>query len=151
MATFSENKRAFHDYEILETFEAGIELHGFEVKAIKSGRVKIVGAHALIRNGQAWLINADIPPYQPANTPADYDPSRTRRLLLKQGELRYLSGKTQEKGLTIVPIKLYSKHRVLKLQLGLARRKQKADRRDAIRKREAKKSIERTLKQSARF
>ncbi len=143
---FALNKRATYDYQILETFEAGIELYGFEVKAIKNGRVQISGAHALIRGGEAWLINAVIPPYQPANMPTDYDQSRTRRLLLKQSEIKYLMGKTQEKGLTIVPLKLYGKNRILKLQLGLARRKQKADRRELLKKREVKKNIERTLK-----
>ena len=146
MKPYAENRRAAFDYEILELFEAGIALLGFEVKAIRSGFAQIAGAHVLIRGNEAFLLNAIIPPYQPANVPTTYNPSRTRRLLLTQKEIAYVTGKTHESGLTIVPIRLYGKGRTIKLQIGLVRRKKKADKRETIQKREAKKNIARTLK-----
>lgn len=146
MKPFAENRRALFDHEILESMEAGLELRGFEVKAIRNGFAQIAGAHVLIRGNEAFLLNAIIPPYQPANVPAEYDPARTRRLLLARKEIAYLTGKTHESGLTIVPIRLYGKGRTIKLQIGLVRRKKKADKRGTIQKREARKSIARTLK-----
>ena len=146
MSTLALNRRASFDYEILETIEAGLELYGFEAKAIQNGHAQIGGAHVLIRNNEAWLLNAYIQPYQPANTPSGYDESRTRKLLLKKDEIRHLIGKTKEKGLTIVPLKLYSKGRTVKVQIGIGKRKKKVDKREMIKKREAKKRIERTLK-----
>lgn len=135
------NKRAYFDYNILETYEAGIELLGFEVKAIKSNRINLAGSYVIIRDNQAWLLNADIPPYQPLNTPADYDSKRTRRLLLKSSEIKNLIGRTQEKGLTLVPLKVYTKNRRIKLEIGLGKSKKKADKREAIKKREAEREI----------
>lgn len=140
------NKRAHFDYEILETYEAGIELRGFEVKAIRSGRVSLGGSYVIIKDNQAWLLNADIPPYQPQNTPKDYESKRTRKLLLKKSEIKELIGKTHRTGLTIVPLKLYNKHGKLKLEIGLGRHKQKRDKRETIKKREAQREIKRTLK-----
>ena len=143
---FAKNKRALFDYEILETFEAGIELRGWEVKAIKTGHISLKGAFVVIKNGEAWLLNANVPPYQPKNTPKDYHPSRTRRLLLTKRELKYLFGKTQEKGLTLVPLKVYNKKGKIKLEIGVAKGKRKPDKREAIKKRELKKEIEKMLK-----
>lgn len=131
----TNNRRAYFDYEILETYEAGIELKGFEVKAIKSGRANIAGAYAIIRNNEAYLLNLDIPPYQPKNTPPDYDPKRTRRLLLNRGEINALIGHTQEKGLTLVPLKVYTKKGKIKIEIGLAKSRKKADKRELIKKR----------------
>jgi SsrA-binding protein len=142
----SSNKKAYFDYEILETYEAGIELRGFEVKAIKIGRMNLIGAYVLIRQNQAWLINADIPPYQPKNTPPDYDPKRTRRLLLKAEEIRQLIGKTNEQGLTLVPLKVYNKRGRVKIEIGLGRGKKKADKREVIKKRETTREMKRFLK-----
>ena len=142
---FAENRRAYFDYEILETYEAGIELSGLEVKSIKSGKAIIAGAFAIIRGSELFLVNADIPPYQMNNTPKEYDPTQTRKLLLRRSEIHSLIGKMQDK-LTLVAIKLYNENGLVKLLVGLARGKKKADKREAIKKRETKREIERTLK-----
>lgn len=146
MNVYAENRRAFFDYEILEKFEAGIELLGFEVKAVKSGRMNIAGTFAILRENQIFLLNADIPPYQPKNTPADYDPTRTRRLLLRHDEIKYLLGKIKSANLTLMPLRVYNKRGIVKVELGLAKPKKKRDKREIIRKREAKREIARTLK-----
>lgn len=136
MEIYAENRKARFDYEILNTYEAGLELKGFEVKTIKTGRANLTGSYVLIRNEQAWLINCDIPPYQPVNTPPDYDSKRSRRLLLNKSEIRELLGKSHEANLTIVPLKLYNKAGKVKLEIGLGRGKKKADKRETIKKRE---------------
>lgn len=146
MSTLSENRKAYFNYEILETFEAGIELKGYEVKSIKSGRASIAGAFATTKGSEIFLTNADIPPYQPKNIPADYDPTRPRRLLLKKSEIKYLVGKMQSDRLTLVPLKLYNKGGRIKVELGLARGKRKYEKRDVIKKRETQREIRRTLK-----
>lgn len=140
------NKSARFDYEILDTYEAGISLLGFEVKAVKQGRIQFPGSFVVIREGEAWLLNATIPPYQAANTPRDYDPTRSRRLLLKKQELKELIGKTAQKGLTIIPLEVYSKQGLVKILIGLARHKKKIDKRETIKKREASREIARALK-----
>lgn len=145
MTQLSENKKAFFNYEILDKYEAGIELKGFEVKAAKTGRVNLTGSYVLIKNNQAWLINADIPPYQPANTPISYDPKRTRRLLLHVIEIKELIGKAKEKNLTIVPLKLYNKNGKVKLEIGLGRGRKKSDKRELIKKRIAKREMRNIL------
>ena len=146
MSDLAVNRRAHFDYEILQTYEAGIELHGFEVKAVKAGRMALAGAFAVIRGGETWLLNAAIPPYQAANTPAEYDPLRTRRLLLHKKEIKELIGSAAHKGLTIVPLKVYSKRGRVKLLLGLARHKKAADKREVLKRREADRDIRRELK-----
>jgi len=145
MSVISTNKRAYFDYEILETCEAGIELRGFEVKSIKTGRINLAGSYAIIRNNQAWLLNADIPPYQPKNTPLDYDSKRTRRLLLNKLEIKNLIGRTQEKGLTLIPLKVYTKGKIgkIKIEIGLAKSRKKVDKRELIKKREVEREIKR--------
>ena len=135
------NKRAYFDYNILEAYEAGIELKGFEVKSIKTGRINLAGAYAIIRDNQAWLINADIPPYQPKNAPEDYDSKRTRRLLLKKSEIKNLIGSVAEKGLTLMPLKVYTKNRKVKIEIGLGKSRKKKDKRELIKKREAKREM----------
>ncbi|MBI2035909.1 MAG: SsrA-binding protein SmpB [Candidatus Liptonbacteria bacterium] len=142
----AENKKAFFDYEILETYEAGLELLGFEVKAIRAGRASLVGAFVVIRGGEAYILNMQVPPYQPGNTPADYEPARTRKLLLKKSEISELIGKTEKTGLTIVPLKLYNKHNRLKLEIGLARHKKAHDKRASIKKRDTEREIGHRLK-----
>jgi len=144
MAT--HERKAYFDYEILETFEAGIELFGFEVKSIRKGQAHLEGARVIIRGGEAFLVGATVPPYQSANTPAGYEPDRTRRLLLHKKEIGYLAGKEHEKGLTIVPIKFYNKGPNVKLAFGVARGKRKYDKREAIKKRETQRTISRELK-----
>jgi len=141
--TLAENKRAYFDYNILDKYEAGIELLGFEVKSIKNSGINLSGSYVVIKENQVWLINADVPPYQPKNAPEDYDPKRTRRLLLKRAEINALIGKTHEKGLTLVPLKVYTKNASgrIKIEFGLGRSKKKTDKREAIKKRDAEKEI----------
>ena len=146
MKELSRNKRAYFDYDILEKIEVGIELLGFEVKAAKSGKIDLSGSYARLKDEQAWLVGAFISPYQPNNTPKEYDPGRDRRLLLTKKELKTLSGKHKESGLTIVPLRAYIKGRLVKIELGLARSKKKWDKRDTIKKRESDKEIRRTFK-----
>ncbi len=136
MKNIAINRRARRDYEILETFEAGMELKGFEVKAIKTGHINLAGSFVVIKKNEAWLLNADIPPYQPANTPEDYDSKRTRKLLLSAAEIKSLMGRTKEKNLTIVPLRVYNKGRLLKMEIGLGRGKRLTDKREDIKKRE---------------
>lgn len=146
MANVIEHKRARFDYEILETFEAGLELLGFEVKALRAKRGSLEGAFVVIRGGEAYLVGASIPPYQQNNTPKDYDERRTRRLLLKKEEIGALAGSERQKGLTIIPIAVYNKKRKLKLQLAVVRGKKKFDKRESIKRREDTRKIERILK-----
>lgn len=140
------NKRAYFDYEILDTYEAGVGLFGFEVKSAKAGRANLVGSFAVIKGSEAFLLNASISAYQPKNAPQDYNPERTRKLLLHKTEIKELIGKTQEKGLTLVALKLYNKRGKVKVLLGLARHKKTQDKRELIKKREAKREIERVMK-----
>lgn len=142
----SLNKKASFDYEILETYEAGLQLLGFEVKSIRKGSASLVGAFVVIRGDEAYLLNANIPPYQPNNSPKDYEPTRTRKLLLKKSEISELIGKTKKTGLTLVPIKLYNKGSRLKLQVGLAQNKKKHDKRASIKKKDVEREIHRKLK-----
>ena len=146
MTALIENKKAHFDYEILETFEAGLELLGHEVKSLRSGRGAIVGSRVIARGNQVYIVGMDIPPYQPKNTPANYDSQRTRRLLLSKKEIAYLAGKGEEAGLTIIPIRVYNKGRVLKMEIGVARGKKKYDKREKIRARDIEREIGRTLK-----
>jgi SsrA-binding protein len=148
MAPFAENKKAHMGFEILETFQAGLVLNGQEVKSIKSGRIQLAGSYVVFRGKELFLVGATVPAYQPANAPADYSAERPRKLLLHAEELKYLIGKTQQKGLTLIPLKVYNQKRTLKLEFGLAKGKGKADKREDIKKREAKRDIERALKQS---
>ncbi len=143
MADLSQNKRATFDYEILETFEAGIELAGFEVKAIRAGRLNLQGSYVIVRGNEAYLINADLPPYQPMNTPEGYDSKRNRRLLLSRDEIKTLSGRVKESKLTIIPINCYTKGRFIKLKIGLGRPKNKRDKRETIKKRDVERNIRR--------
>ena len=146
MADLLQNKKVFFDYEILEKLEAGLELRGFEVKALRNKLGSILGARVIIRGGEAFVVGMEIPPYQPANTPKDYEPQRTRKLLLKKSEIKYLAGKGGERGLTIVPIAARVKGRRIKLEIAVARGKKKYDKREKIKKRESKRKIERELK-----
>lgn len=146
MPELSSNRRIRFDYETKEEYEAGIELRGFEVKSAKEGRMNLVGAFVVIRGNETWLLNASIPPYQAQNTPADYDPLRTRRLLLKKAEIKELIGITAQKGLTLVPIRVYTKQGKIKVLVAVARHKKIKDKREAIKKRESAREIDRTLK-----
>jgi len=141
-----EHKKARFDYEILEQFEAGIELLGFEVKSLRAHHGTLEGAHVIVRGNEAYIVGMTIPPYQAANTPKDYDPAHTRRLLLTKKEISALAGFEGKKGLTIVPISVYSKARKLKMAVAVARGRKKFDKREVLKTRTAKRDIERTLK-----
>lgn len=143
MTVITTNKRAYFDYQILETYEAGIELKGFEVKAIKNGRINLSGSYIVIRANEAWLLNSDIPPHQPKNAPIDYDSKRIRRLLLKKEEIKNLIGRTAEKGLTLMPLKAYTKRDKIKIEIGLAKSKKKFDKRESIKKRDIEREVNR--------
>lgn len=143
MNDYAVNKKAVFDYEILETVEAGIALLGFEVKAVRKGFASLAGSFAVIRGGEAYLVNGAIPPYQPGNTPKEYDPTRTRKLLLTKDEIKELIGKTEKTGLTLVPLKLYNKRGKIKLSIGLARHKKKYDKRETIKRRETEREMRR--------
>ena len=146
MSSLIENKKAHFNYEILETVEAGIELLGNEVKSIRKREGSLEGARVIVRGNEAFLVGATIPPYQPANTEKDYDPSRNRRLLLNRKEIKLMSGAKSKKGLTIRPIAVYNRERKIKISGAIVRGKQKYDKRDSIKKRETDRDIRRTLK-----
>jgi SsrA-binding protein len=147
MPTFAYNRKAGFDYDILETYEAGLVLFGFEVKAIKTGHLSLMGAFVVTKGNELYLINAFIPPYQPKNTPGDYDPYRSRKLLLHRAEIASLTGKTRQKGLTLVPIKAYTRKGRIKLEFALAHGKKKFDKRAKIAERETKRKIDRAMKE----
>ena len=141
-----ENQRARFDYSILEEMEAGLELLGSEVKSLRAGRGSFRGARVVARGGEAYLVGASIPAWQIANAPKSYDPERTRRLLLSRKEIAHVASAEGEKGLTIVPLRVYNRGTKLKLAIAIARGKKKEDKRQSIRAREEKRRIERTLK-----
>lgn len=146
MKILAENKKAYFDYQILEKFEAGLVLLGTEVKSIKMGRVSIKGAYVVLKNEEAYLIGAIIPPYQPKNAPADYNPERSRKLLLNKSEIKKLIGKVQQKGIALKPLKIYLKNGKIKLGFAICKGRKKADKRELIKKREADKEIKREAK-----
>ena len=141
MPTLAINKRARYDYEILDTFEAGLVLYGYEVKSIKTGQISLKGAFVTIKQGELFLTNSHVPLYKKASTITDYDPDRPRKLLVKSAEIKRLLDKKQEQGLTFVPLKLYTKRSLIKLKFALARGKKKHDKREAIKKRDIDKRI----------
>ena len=141
-----QNKKAFFDYEILQKFEAGIELLGFEVKSLKKGEGSLAGAFVIVRGNEAFVTNMNIPPYQVKNTPADYDPMRPRKLLLTKKEIEEIGEIEQQKGLTIIPLSVYNKGGKLKMEIGAARGKKKFDKRESIKKRDTDREIRKQLK-----
>jgi SsrA-binding protein len=140
------NKRARFDYSILETLEAGLALLGHEVKAIKTGKASIVGSYVKIYGNEAWLVGAQIGPYQEKNTPAGYDPKHPRKLLLRHEQIKTLTGKAHEKRLTIVPLKLYNKSGRVKLEIALAKSKKAPDKRESIKRRDMEREAGRRFK-----
>jgi len=145
MTTFGENRKARFDYEILETLSAGLELVGSEVKSIRAGKISLAGSFVGVRGKEAFLIGADIPPYQPKNTSPDYDSTRSRKLLVTKSELEKLATAEGTKGLTIVPLSVYNKGRFIKLDLAIAKGKKKFDKRESIKKRDVERDLKRTL------
>lgn len=146
MKILGKNKRAFFDYNILEKLETGISLIGHEVKSIKLGRISLAGSYVIIKNEEVFLIGCNIPPYQPANAPPDYDAQRPRKLLLRKPQIKQLIGKTRQKGLTLIPLKVYTKNGLIKIQIGLAKGKKKVDKREKIKEKEAQRRIRKALK-----
>ncbi|HXK34897.1 MAG TPA: SsrA-binding protein SmpB [Candidatus Paceibacterota bacterium] len=140
------SKKAGFEYEFLETYDAGIELLGTEVKSLKNKRGSLEGARVIIRGDEAYLVGANIPAYQEKNAPAGFDAQRTRKLLLTKKEIITLIGKERAAGLTIVPISMYTKGRLIKLRFAVARGKKRYDKREKIKARETKRTIARTLK-----
>jgi len=146
MKVLAENKKAYFNYQILEKFEAGISLIGHEVKSLKTRGVNLAGSYVVIKNNEAFWIGARISPYQPKNVPSDYNPERSRKLLLKKSEIKYLIGRAKEKGLTLIPLRVYTKKGNIKLEFGIAKGLKKPDKRELIRKRETEREVERELK-----
>ena len=141
----AENRRARYDYELLDRFEAGVVLTGTEVKSLRDGRVTLAQAYADVRGNEVWLIGAEISTYDQGNI-ANHDPTRDRKLLLHRGEIASLVGKVRERGQTLVPTRLYFKDGRVKVELALARGKEKGDKRRDISERDAKRQMERALK-----
>ncbi len=144
-ALLIENKKARMRFTILETFSAGIELSGAEVKALREKHGSFEGARVVVRGGEAYLVGMTIPPYQASNTAKSYDPERTRRLLLKKAEIAQLSDAESKKGLTVVPIELYN-NKYVKVRVAIVKGKGKADKREDLKRQEAKRDIERALR-----
>lgn len=145
MTTFADNRKARHDYEILETFQGGLVLNGQEVKSIRGGRINLSGSYVDLKNQELFLVGANIPPYQPANAPASYNPERARKLLLTAKEIRYLIGKVKERGLTLIPLKVYSMKSKIKLEFGLVKSKKKQDKRNILKKRDAEREMRKAI------
>ena len=146
MGSYAENRKARFNYEILEKYETGIELLGTEVKSVRGGQMSLEGAFVIIRGGEAFLINANIPPFQPKNAPKNYDPLRNRKLLLTKKEIAELAGSEKNKSLTIVPISVYNKNRKIKVEIALVKGKKKLDKRETIKKRETDRELRREYK-----
>jgi SsrA-binding protein len=145
MATLIENRRAGYDYEILEKFQAGLELSGSEVKSLRLKRGSLEGARVIIRGNEAYIVNMEIPPYQAGNLKEGYDDRRTRRLLLSKTEIDKLVGLSSSKELTIIPTLVYNVGRYLKIGIAVVRGKKKYDKREVIKKREAEREMCRPL------
>ena len=146
MSTYIQNRKARFDFEILDTFEAGLVLHGFEAKGIRAGKGKLEGSFVIIRGGEAFLVNANVAPFQPANTPKSYDSERARKLLLSKKQLATIDRETTTAHLTAVPLRLYNARGKIKLEFALARGKKKQDKRESMKDRDSKRDIDRTLK-----
>lgn len=155
MPILAINKRANFDYEILTKYEAGLVLLGHEVKSVKTGHISLKGSYITLKKSgknklpELYLINAHIPLYKHASSTKDYEPTRPRKLLMKKKEIKHLVGKKQEQGLTLVPLKIYTKHSFIKLEFGVGRGKKKYDKREIIKKREVEQKL-RTLTKRTR-
>ncbi|MEG1493877.1 MAG: SsrA-binding protein SmpB [Gordonibacter sp.] len=148
--TIAKNRKAFHEYEIMETFEAGIELTGTEVRSLRENNCQLTDCFALVRGGEVWLHNVHIPPYSNGNL-ANVDPDRKRKLLLHKSQIRELERKTIEKGMALVPVKIYFKHNSLvKVELAVARGKKLYDKRASMAERDNRREVERALKERSR-
>ena len=144
---YASNPKAGFDYEILETIEAGVVLEGHEVKAIKTGKASIKGSYVKMLNEEPFLIGATISPYQPANTSKNYDPQRSRKLLLSKKEISKFVGLSQSQGLTLIPLKFYDRKSKIKLLVGVAKGKKKYDKRETIKKKDMQRLKQRGIEQ----
>ncbi len=149
MQVYAINKRAKVDYDILSTYEAGIQLKGYEVKSIRNHKIDLRGAYAVIRNGEVWVKNLKIPLYDKAGNIQNYDPTRERKLLLHKREIVYLNSKLQQRGLTIIVLKVYNSRNHIKVEIALAKGKKKYDKKQVLKERDIKRQIQRTLKYQA--
>jgi SsrA-binding protein len=146
---YANNRKAFHDYHVLETVEAGLVLTGTEAKSVRAGRISLREAYVRIEHGEAWLHGAHIAHYEQGNR-YNHEPVRPRKLLLHRGQIAHLTGKVKEGGMTIVPTRVYDKRSFIKVEVALARGKKLWDKRHALADREAKREIERTVKELSR-
>lgn len=153
MKVYSENKKALYDYEILEKYEAGLVLQGQEVKSIKGGYINLSGSYVVFRGGgvraaaaEPFLIGAKVPPYQPKNAPADYNPEQSRKLLLNKKEINYLIGRVHERGFSLIPLKVYEQSGRIKLEFALAKGRKKFDKKEQIKKRDVERDMQREFK-----
>jgi SsrA-binding protein len=146
MAEYAYNRQAGYDYEFIEKYEAGLSLTGQEVKAVRASQISLQGAYVVIRNNEAFLLNANIAPYQPKNMVGEYSPLRSRKLLMHKAEIRSLIGATKQKRLTLVPIRVYNKKAKIKLEFALARGKRTIDKRAKISRRESDRKIRRAFR-----
>ncbi|MGI8315589.1 SsrA-binding protein SmpB [Halobacillus mangrovi] len=147
--TIAQNKKARHDFSIEETFEAGIVLQGTEIKSIRNGRINLKDSFARVNNGEVFLHNMHISPYEQGNI-YNHDPTRARKLLLHRKEINQLIGQTQQKGYSLVPLKVYIKNGVAKVLLGVGRGKKKYDKREDLKRKQQKREIDRAIKDSLR-
>jgi SsrA-binding protein len=146
MTVLAHNKRANFDYQISETYEAGLVLTGQEVKSVKIGHISLKESFVTVKDSELFLTNAHITPYKHAGEIKNYEPTRPRKLLLKKSEIRRLIGKVHTEGLTLVPIRVYTKKRLLKLEFGVGKGKKKFDKRQDLAKKEVKRNMERELR-----
>ncbi|MBI2642485.1 MAG: SsrA-binding protein SmpB [Candidatus Wildermuthbacteria bacterium] len=146
MDILAENRKAGFSFEILEKFQGGLALQGSEVKSARLGRMQIAGTYVVIKNGELWLVGSNIPPYQPKNTPSNFQAERSRKVLVQRRELNSLVGKTAERGLTLIPLKVYSTPAgKIKLEFALARHQKKWDKREKLKKEEVNREIQQAL------
>ena len=143
------NRKASHDYHIEETYETGVALTGTEIKSVRAGSVNLRDSYAQVKNGELWLLNVHIAPYEPASR-QNVDPYRDRKLLMHRKEILRLFGRVREQGLTIIPLRLYLKKNRAKIEVGLARGKKQYDKREAIAKRDSDREIRRVVKERGR-
>jgi SsrA-binding protein len=148
--TVADNRKARHDYFIDESYEAGLALKGSEIKSIRSGQINLRGGYARVQNGEVWLYDVHISPYEQSGTHYNHEPTRPRKLLLHRREISRILGQVERQGFTLVPLRVYFKGRRAKLDLGLARGKKLYDKREDIANREAKRDIERVMKSRSR-
>jgi len=147
MKILAENKKAYFDFEILEKFEAGISLLGQEVKSLKNFGTNLSGTYVILKGKEFFWVGAKISPWQPKNCPSWYKELRDRKLLLKKSEIKYLIGKSKEKGVVFVPLKLYLKRKWIKLEFAIAKRKKKKEKKEALKRKVIEREIQRELKE----